>query len=149
MYRLYHSSSAREGETVPKDGRLDTTEPGHEVLIVGAGFGGIGAAIALQKAGIDDVLIVEKWHGVGGTWLANTYPGVAVDIPAYIYSFSYEQRSDWSRLFAPGDEIRRYAEDVVDKYGLRSKLRLGTTLTRCDFDEAHDLWRVRTDGGEE
>ncbi|MGH9136817.1 MAG: flavin-containing monooxygenase [Acidimicrobiales bacterium] len=124
-------------------------EPQHEALIVGAGLGGIGAGVALQRAGIDDFVIVEKWHGVGGTWLANTYPGVAVDIPAFIYSFSYEQRSDWSRLFAPGDEIRRYAEDVVDKRGLRPKLRLNTTLTRCEFDEADDVWRVQTDAGEE
>lgn len=116
--------------------------------MVGAGFGGIGAAIALQDAGVDDVLIVEKWHGVGGTWLANTYPGVAVDIPAFIYSFSYEQRSDWSRLFAPGEEILRYAEEVVDKRGLRDKLRLSTTITRCDFDVDDELWRVTTDTGE-
>jgi cation diffusion facilitator CzcD-associated flavoprotein CzcO len=126
-----------------------TAVPDHDVLIVGAGFGGIGAAIALQKAGVDDVLIVDKWPAVGGTWFANTYPGVAVDIPAYIYSFSFEQRTDWSRLFAHGDEIRRYAESVVDKYGLRPKLRLGTTLSRCEFDEEHDLWRVFTDSGEE
>lgn len=122
-------------------------EPDHDVVIVGAGFGGIGAAIALQKAGVDDLVIVDKWPAVGGTWLANTYPGVAVDIPAFIYSFSYEQRSDWSRLFAPGEEIRRYAEDVVDKHGLRSKLRLDTTIDRCEFDETQDLWRVVTDEG--
>jgi len=121
--------------------------PEHEVLIVGAGFGGIGAAIALQKAGVDDVVIVDKWDGVGGTWLANTYPGVAVDIPAFIYSYSFEQRSDWSRLFAPGEEIREYAESVVDRYHLRSKLRLGTTITRCDFDPSEDVWRVQTDAG--
>jgi cation diffusion facilitator CzcD-associated flavoprotein CzcO len=121
----------------------------HEVLVVGAGFGGIGAGIALHRAGVDDFVLVDKWPGVGGTWLANTYPGVAVDIPAFVYSFSFEQRSDWSRLFAPGEEIRRYAETVVDKYGLRPKLRLNTTLTRCAFDEDQDLWRVSTDGGEE
>ena len=124
-------------------------EPAHEVLIIGAGFGGIGAAIALQKAGIDDVVLVDKWHGVGGTWLANTYPGVAVDIPAFIYSFSFDQRADWSRLFAPGEEIRQYAESVVDKFGLRSKLRLSTTIVRCDFDAEAHLWRVQTDTGTE
>jgi cation diffusion facilitator CzcD-associated flavoprotein CzcO len=125
-----------------------SVQPDHEVLIVGAGFGGIGAAIALQKAGVDDVVLVDKWHGVGGTWLANTYPGVAVDVPAFVYSFSYEQRSDWSRLFAPGEEIREYAESVVDRHGLRPKLRLSTTILRCDFDTDHDMWRVQTDNGD-
>jgi len=67
----------------------------------------------LNRAGIDDYVIFEKWHSVGGCWLANTYPGVAVDIPSFVYSFSYEQRSNWSRLFAPGDELRRYAEDIT------------------------------------
>ena len=81
--------------------------PDHEVVVIGAGFGGIASAIALQRKGIHDYLIVEKWGDVGGTWLANTYPGVAVDIPSFIYSFSFEQRADWSRVFAPGAELLR------------------------------------------
>ncbi|MGH9186722.1 MAG: NAD(P)-binding protein, partial [Acidimicrobiales bacterium] len=121
--------------------------PDHDVAIVGAGFGGIGAAIELKRKRVDDFVIFDKWHGVGGTWLANTYPGVAVDIPAFIYSFSYEQRSNWSRLFALGGEIRQYAEDVVDKHDLRPKLRLNTTLTRCVFDEHDELWRIYDDAG--
>lgn len=124
-------------------------EPDHEVVIVGAGFGGIGAAIALLKAGVDDILVIEKWHGVGGTWLANTYPGVAVDIPSFIYSFSYEQRSHWSRLFAPGNELREYAEELVDKHSLRSRLRLNTPLVTSRFDEEQHLWRLTTATGEE
>jgi cation diffusion facilitator CzcD-associated flavoprotein CzcO len=63
--------------------------PNHEVVIIGAGFGGIGAGIALQRRGIYDFVIVDKWDQVGGTWHANTYPGVAVDIPSFVYSFSY------------------------------------------------------------
>jgi cation diffusion facilitator CzcD-associated flavoprotein CzcO len=127
----------------------ETHTPDYEVVIVGAGFGGIGAGVALRKAGIHNFLIVDKWHAVGGTWLANTYPGVAVDIPSFIYSFSFEQRSDWSRLFAPGAELQQYAEDVVDKYGLRSRLRLNTKLVDSTFDEHHHLWRVRAENGDE
>jgi cation diffusion facilitator CzcD-associated flavoprotein CzcO len=125
------------------------TEPDHEVVIIGAGFGGIGAGVALRNAGIDNFLIVDKWHAVGGTWLANTYPGVAVDIPSFIYSFSFEQRSDWSRLFAPGEELQRYAEDVVDKYGLRSRLQLGTTVLDTEFDDDDHVWRVTTDNSDQ
>ncbi|MFI1917449.1 flavin-containing monooxygenase [Nocardia sp. NPDC020380] len=121
--------------------------PDHEVIVVGAGFGGIGTGIALQRKGIHDFVIVDKWDRVGGTWHANTYPGVAVDIPSFIYSFSYEQRGDWSRIFAPGAELREYAEHMVDKYGLRDRLRLNTTVTGAEFDDRNSLWRLTTDGG--
>ncbi len=123
--------------------------PDHEVAIIGAGFGGIGAAIGLQRQGIHDFVILDKWDQVGGTWHANTYPGVAVDIPTFIYSFSYEQRGDWSRIFTPGAELRDYANDVVDKYGLRAKLRLNTTITSATFDERNSMWRLITDGNEQ
>lgn len=133
-------------EQAPTDERVT---PDYEVVVVGAGFGGIGAGIALQRRGIHDFVLVDKWDQVGGTWHANTYPGVAVDIPSFVYSFSYEQRGDWSRLFAPGDELRDYANDMVDKYGLREKLRLNTTITSAVFDELNCLWRLTTDGGEQ
>ena len=68
------------------------------VIIVGAGFGGIAAAIELQRHGFDDVTILERADGLGGTWLHNTYPGAACDVPSHLYSFSFAQRRDWSRL---------------------------------------------------
>jgi len=119
-------------------------EPDHHVVIIGAGFGGIGAAVELERAGIDDYVILEKWDGPGGTWRANRYPGVAVDIPSFMYSFSYEQRADWSRLFAPGHELLAYAEDVVDRRGLRPRMRFRTTVEQMRFDEALEMWRLRT-----
>ncbi|WP_067574252.1 flavin-containing monooxygenase [Nocardia acidivorans] len=130
-------------------GAPDEARPDHEVIVVGAGFGGIGTGIALQRKGIHDFVIVDKWDRVGGTWHANTYPGVAVDIPSFIYSFSYEQRGDWSRIFPPGSELRDYAESMVDKYGLRDKLRMNTTVVDAAFDDRNSLWRLRTDGGRE
>jgi len=116
--------------------------PDHHVVIVGAGFGGIGAAIELEAAGVEDYVILEKWDGPGGTWRANRYPGVAVDIPSLVYSFSYEQRAGWSRLFAPGAELLAYAEDVVDRRNLRPRMRFNTAVTSMTFDEASDLWHV-------
>ena len=85
----------------------------HEVAIIGAGFSGIGAAIKLDEAGFCDCLILEDGDGVGGAWHWNTYPGVAVDIPSFSYQFSFEQRSDWSRIYARGRRAQ----------GLRGALR--------------------------
>jgi cation diffusion facilitator CzcD-associated flavoprotein CzcO len=126
-----------------------TLVPDYEVAVIGAGFGGIGAAIALQRKGIQDFVIVEKWGDVGGTWHANRYPGVAVDIPTLIYSFSYEQTGNWSRAFAPGEELQRYARRMVDKYGLRDRLLLNTTIVNSEFDESQNLWRLTTDSAKE
>ena len=86
----------------------------HEVVVIGAGFSGIGTSIRLTQAGIDDHLLVEEGDDVGGTWHWNTYPGVAVDIPSFSYQFSFETRADWSRVYAPGAELQAYANHCVD-----------------------------------
>ncbi|QIS11459.1 flavin-containing monooxygenase [Nocardia arthritidis] len=125
------------------------TIPQYDVVIIGAGLGGIGAGVALRGVGVENFLIIDKWGRVGGTWFANTYPGVAVDVPSPVYNFSFQQRSNWSRFFAPGHEIQRYAEEVVDRQGLRDKLRLGCGAVGAAFDEAADLWRIRTEHGDE
>ncbi len=121
----------------------------HDVAIIGGGFSGIGAAIALTRAGIEDFVVIEEGEGVGGAWHWNTYPGIAVDIPSFSYQFSFEQRPDWSRLFAPGPELKAYAEHCVDHYGLRSRLRLGRRVTGAEWDEDEHVWRLSASGGEE
>ena len=78
------------------------------IVIVGSGFGGIGMAIQLKKAGIHSFTIIERGDEIGGTWRDNTYPGCACDVPSYVYSFSFEQNPDWSRMFAEGPEIQAY-----------------------------------------
>jgi cation diffusion facilitator CzcD-associated flavoprotein CzcO len=119
-----------------------------EVAVVGAGFSGIGAAILLDKAGFSDYLVVEEGDGVGGAWHWNTYPGIAVDIPSFSYQFSFETRPDWSRVYAPGVELKRYADHCVDKYGVRDRIRFGTRITGATFDEHRDTWRLETRDGE-
>lgn len=114
--------------------------PDHEVIVVGAGFSGIGAAIKLDAAGFRDLLILEAGDGVGGAWHWNTYPGVAVDIPSFSYQFSFEPRSDWSRVYAPGHELKQYAEHCVDKYGLRERIRLHAQVEAAEFDDEAHLW---------
>src|SRR6478609_7426677 len=118
-----------------------------DTVIVGAGFSGIGTAIKLDKSGLTDYLVIEAGGGPGGTWYWNTYPGIAVDIPSFSYQFSFEQSPNWSRTYAPGHELRAYAEHCVDKYGLRRKIRFKTKVLGADFDEEHDLWRIGTDPG--
>src|SRR5437763_3649164 len=121
----------------------------HEAVVIGAGFSGIGAAIKLGDAGISNYLVVEEGDGVGGAWHWNTYPGIGVDIPSFSYQFSFEKRSDWSRLYASGRELKGYAEECVDKYGVRPRLRLNTRVTAARFDEDEHLWRLSLDPGEE
>ncbi|HMJ03896.1 MAG TPA: NAD(P)/FAD-dependent oxidoreductase, partial [Conexibacter sp.] len=122
-------------------------EPDVQVAVIGGGFSGIGTAIALDRAGMRDWVLLEEGDGVGGAWHWNTYPGIGVDIPSFSYQFSFEQRSDWSRVYACGRELKAYAEDCVDRYGLRSRMRLGTKVTGASFDDRDHLWRLSTAGG--
>jgi cyclohexanone monooxygenase len=125
------------------------TVPDYDTVIVGAGFSGIGTAIKLDSAGMGDYLMIEAGDGPGGTWYWNTYPGIAVDIPSFSYQFSFEKSPKWSRTYAPGDELRAYAEHCVDKYGLRRKIRFGTKVLDAEFDDEAGLWHIRTDPGED
>jgi cyclohexanone monooxygenase len=123
------------------------TAPDYDTVIVGAGFSGIGAAIKLDKSGMGDYLVIEAGDGPGGTWYWNTYPGIAVDIPSFSYQFSFEKSTNWTRTYAPGKELKAYAEHCVDKYGLRRKIRFNTKVLGADFDDEQTLWRIRTDPG--
>lgn len=120
----------------------DARRPDHEVLIVGGGFSGIGAAIMLDRAGFEDFLILEEGDGFGGAWHWNTYPGVGVDIPSFAYQFSFEQVAGWSRIYAPGAELKAYAEHCVDKYDIRRRSRLNSTVVAATYDDSHDFWSL-------
>lgn len=120
----------------------------HEIVVVGGGFSGLGTAIALLRAGFDDFLIVDDATGPGGTWHWNTYPGVAVDIPSFSYQFSFDQQSTWSRSYAPGHELRAYAEHIVDRYDLGSHLQWDTRVRAATFDDRSAQWRIETSRGD-
>ncbi|MDF3029794.1 MAG: monooxygenase [Moraxellaceae bacterium] len=123
--------------------------PDYEVIIVGAGISGLGTAIRLQQEGITSYLILERSSGVGGTWRDNRYPGIAVDITSFTYSYSFEQNPNWSRVFAPGNELHHYTKRVASKYGLYPSIRFGISVLRADFDETEHVWRLQLDSGEE
>ena len=91
-----------------------------EVVIIGAGFGGIAAAIELRRHGIADIRILEKAPDLGGTWYYNSYPGAACDVPSHLYSFSYAQRRDWAAPVPPQQDIHSYMHDVAREHARRA-----------------------------
>jgi cation diffusion facilitator CzcD-associated flavoprotein CzcO len=118
-----------------------------KVLIIGAGFGGVAAAIELQNHGITDVTVLEKAPDFGGTWFHNTYPGCACDVPSHLYSFSYAQRRDWSRLCSPQGEIFDYVHTVARDLGVDNRIVTDSTVTACAWDDATRRWAVTTEEG--
>jgi 4-hydroxyacetophenone monooxygenase len=118
-----------------------------KVVVIGAGFGGLCAAIRLQELGIP-FEVLEKNADVGGTWLENAYPGCAVDTPNHFYSYSFHTNSKWTRHFSRRDEIRAYIEDVTQSHGLRRHIRLNTEVAAAVFDESAGRWSVTARGAD-
>lgn len=112
------------------------------VLIIGAGFGGIGMAIELRRHGFDDVRILEAAPELGGTWFHNTYPGAACDIPSHFYSYSYEQRTDWKRLCPLQEDILAYMREVSSKYGIDDLITTDCAVQACTWDDEAQQWTV-------
>ncbi len=126
----------------------DGSGPSHvRVAIVGAGFGGLGMAIKLKQAGIDDFAVLERDSDIGGTWWANTYPGCQCDIPSHLYSYSFAPNPEWSRTYAPQPEIQRYIRDVAERFEVVGHVRLGCEVRRADWDDEAGLWRLDTSRG--
>ena len=115
------------------------------VVIIGAGMAGILAAIRLQRAGVQDYVLYEKADRLGGTWRENTYPGIACDVPAHLYTYSFEPNPDWSQTFAPGSEIQAYFERVAAKYGVTPRIRFNAEVTHAEFGEGR--WQLRLADG--
>ena len=141
------AASAGPG-TDDRASRVQRHLPAHvTVAVIGAGFGGLGAAVRLRQAGITDFVILERAAAVGGTWRDNSYPGCACDVPSHLYSYSFAPNPDWSRSFSPQPEIWRYLEDVADRYRLRDHLRLSAEVIRAQWDPATARWQLDTTVG--
>ena len=119
------------------------------VAIVGAGFGGIAAAVALKQHGVEDLVLLERGDRVGGVWRANTYPGLACDVPSHLYSFSFAPNPRWSRRYSPREDIQRYAEDVARRFDVLRHVRFGQDVERANFDDDSGRWRLQTAAGDE
>ncbi|WLF76857.1 hypothetical protein PVL30_000561 [Lodderomyces elongisporus] len=123
--------------------QLPTLYSSSKVAIIGAGFGGIGAAIKTQKdLKESDYVIFERHDNFGGTWYANTYPGCASDIPALWYSYSFALTTNWSRVQPPQYEMEEYMLRIVDQFKLREKAKFQIYIDKCVFDEDSGLWTL-------
>ncbi len=130
--------------TPPMAPRSSGPLPEHvSVLVVGAGFGGLGMAVKLQEAGERDFLVIERGQDVGGTWRDNTYPGAACDVPSHLYSFSFAPNPDWTRSFSPQPEIWAYLRRCARDSGVRYRFRFGHRVDDAAWDEGEQVWRRR------
>ena len=120
----------------------------HEVIILGGGFAGLGAAIKLREAGIHDFLLLEKADELGGVWRENTYPGCACDVPSALYSYSFAPNPAWSRVFAGQAEIKNYLQSTAEKAGVLSHVRFQHEAQRAGWSDADDCWIIQTNQGE-
>ncbi len=120
----------------------------YRFLIIGTGFAGLGMAIALRKAGIEDFAILEKAGDVGGVWRDNAYPGAACDVPSHLYSFSFEPNPRWSRVFAPQQEILEYLRHCARRYDLLRHVRFQSEVASAAWDETRQRWLVQLQGGQ-
>jgi len=119
-------------------------KPSVRVAIIGTGFSGLGMGIKLKEAGYDDFVILEQSDDVGGTWHENHYPGCACDVQSALYSFSFEQNPNWTRMYARQKEIKAYLRHCAEKYGLMEHIQLNTHVAGARFDERRHRWTVET-----
>jgi cation diffusion facilitator CzcD-associated flavoprotein CzcO len=117
-----------------------------KVVIIGAGMTGILMAIKLKEAGVKDIIILEKKASLGGTWRENTYPGVACDIPAHMYTYSFEPNAEWSHRFAHGAEIQAYFERVSEKYRITELIRFNEQVESSIYQDCQ--WQIKTNKGD-
>jgi cation diffusion facilitator CzcD-associated flavoprotein CzcO len=118
-----------------------------DIVIVGAGFSGIGMGVRLAQRNTHSFVILERADDLGGSWRDNTYPGVACDVPSPLYSFSFHANPDWSRLYSPGREIWEYLRRVASEAGLDSRLHYGAEMLSAQWDADTDRWTVETPRG--
>ncbi|AXI02138.1 flavin-containing monooxygenase [Aquirhabdus parva] len=146
---------SQQTSTKPRQTRSRKTPPSVnkalaivDTLIIGAGFAGLGSAIRLKQAGLENLLIIERSDKVGGTWRDNTYPGAACDIPSNLYSYSFAQNPNWSRGFSNSSEILGYIHYLVDHFKLSNLIKFNHNVSSLSFDEQTGLWTVALADGE-
>ena len=116
------------------------------IAIVGAGFAGIGMAIALKQAGFDDLTVLERGPDVGGVWRENRYPGAAVDVPSDLYSFSFERHYPFAKRFGEQEQLLEYVRHCTRKYGIEPHVRLNTEVRRATYGDGR--WTLELSGGD-
>ena len=117
------------------------------IAVVGGGFGGVAAVVMLGRAGFTDVTVFERGERIGGVWHHNTYPGAACDVPSHLYEFSFAPNPRWSRRYAPQAEIQAYLEDIVEREGVRDRVRTGVEVQSATWDAERARWTLETSAG--
>jgi cation diffusion facilitator CzcD-associated flavoprotein CzcO len=118
-----------------------------KIIIVGAGFSGIGMAIRLKQSGIEDFIILERAPDVGGAWHFNTYPGCRCDVPSHLYSFSFAPNPNWSNTYSPQPEIRDYLRRCVEEFGIRSHMLNNVEVQAAAWKQDEEQWQIETTAG--
>jgi cation diffusion facilitator CzcD-associated flavoprotein CzcO len=113
--------------------------------IIGAGMAGILSAVTLKQAGHEDFTVYEKADDLGGTWRANTYPGLTCDVPSHLYCYSFALNPEWSHMYPPGEEIQQYFAGVAERFGAMPHIRFGDEVVRCVFGNGR--WNLTTAAG--
>lgn len=132
--------------THPSDESSDNDLPGKHVhiVIVGAGFSGLGMAIQLKKHGQHDFIVIEQASDIGGTWRDNTYPGCACDVPSHLYSFSFALNPDWSRAYSSQREIWQYLRRCARRFGILPHIRWHNQLLNASWNDDEQRWHITT-----
>ena len=141
------TETSKTGEAGVADGTLGGRDL--RIAIIGAGPGGLCAAIRLRQSGFENFTVLEKSSGVGGTWYHNRYPGCACDIPAELYSFSFAVNTEWSRPFARQPEILRYMEHCAETYGVLGHCRFNDAVRAARWDDEAACWTLSLESGTE
>jgi cation diffusion facilitator CzcD-associated flavoprotein CzcO len=118
-----------------------------DVAIIGAGFGGLGAAIRLKQQGTHSFVVLERAADVGGTWFANTYPGCQCDIPSNLYSFSFAPKPDWTHSYPEQPQILEYIRECARRFGILDHTRLNCELTGATWLASEGRWQLETTDG--
>ena len=122
------------------------------MVVVGAGFSGLHLLRRLRDLGFS-VKVLDSAGDVGGTWYWNRYPGARCDIPTTDYAYSFDPELEkawtWSEKYATQPEILAYLGFVADRYGLRSDIEFGTSITSARWADGDNRWLLATDGGQQ
>ena len=115
-----------------------------KIIVVGAGFGGLGMAIALKESGEEDFLVLEKFSDVGGVWRDNRYPGCTCNVPSHLYSFSFAPYTSRRTRYPSQQTILRYLQGVAVDYRVEDKIRLNTKVSKASYQQDQGCWDVYT-----
>ena len=117
------------------------------VTIIGAGMGGLNAAIQLKRAGIP-FSVIEKNDGVGGTWYENRYPGARVDTPSRLYTHVFGVDYSYPYSYCPWTENQKYFDWVADTFDVRREITFETEVHSLTWNQVDSMWEIEVEGPE-